>query len=82
MQIKQKLACIALGCMTLLSGVVLLISVRAQALQKAQIAFESDRDGNWEIYAMDADGGNPRRLTNNRVTDMRRKSMNRAKTQW
>ena len=28
------------------------------------IAFESDRDGNWEIYVMDSDGSNPRRLTN------------------
>ena len=31
----------------------------------AQIAFVSDRDGHsWEIYVMDADGGNPRKLTN------------------
>ena len=35
-----------------------------------QIAFVSDRDGNDEIdvdeiYVMDADGGNQRRLTNN-----------------
>ncbi|MGB3716798.1 MAG: DUF5050 domain-containing protein [Candidatus Promineifilaceae bacterium] len=29
-----------------------------------QIAFQSDRDGNFEIYLMDADGGNQRRLTN------------------
>ena len=28
------------------------------------IAFESSRDGNKEIYVMDSDGGNPRRLTN------------------
>ena len=28
-----------------------------------RIAFESDRDGNWEIYVMDSDGSNPRRLT-------------------
>ena len=32
---------------------------------QAQIAFVSDRDGHsWEIYVMDDDGGNPRRLTN------------------
>jgi Tol biopolymer transport system component len=31
----------------------------------SQIAFQSDRDGNYEIYIMDADGGNQRRLTNN-----------------
>ena len=30
-----------------------------------QIAFESDRDGNWEIYVMDADGTNVRQLTDN-----------------
>ena len=30
-----------------------------------RIAFMSDRDGNWEIYVMDADGGNQQNLTNN-----------------
>ena len=29
----------------------------------ARIAFSSFRDGNWEIYAIDADGQNPQRLT-------------------
>ena len=39
----------------------LMIGVEAQA----KIAFVSDRDGHsWEIYVMDDDGGNPRRLTN------------------
>jgi len=33
------------------------------------IAFESDRDGNNEIYVMNDDGSNPRRLTNNGVWD-------------
>src|SRR3954464_3430553 len=28
-----------------------------------QIAFASDRDANWEIYLMDADGGHQTRLT-------------------
>ena len=55
---------------SILAGVVvlglalLMVSVDAQA----QIAFSSNRDGNFinfEIYVMDADGGNPRRLTNN-----------------
>jgi Tol biopolymer transport system component len=29
----------------------------------SKIAFVSDRDGNYEIYVMDANGGNPQRLT-------------------
>ena len=33
------------------------------------IAFVSTRDGNGEIYVMDANGSNPRRLTNNRAWD-------------
>ena len=36
---------------------------------QAQIAFTSDRDGNDEIYVMDANGKNLRRLTNNRHAD-------------
>ncbi len=35
----------------------------------SQIAFVSDRDGNAEIYVMDADGSNPTRLTNNNAND-------------
>ena len=34
-----------------------------------KIAFISDRDGNFEIYVMNADGTGQRRLTNNNVTD-------------
>jgi TolB protein len=33
------------------------------------IVFRSGRDGNHEIYLMDADGSNPRRLTDNAATD-------------
>jgi hypothetical protein len=69
MQTSQKLACIALGCMILLSGVVLLIDVMAQMPQRAQIVFETNRDGNYEIYVMDADGKNQRRLTDNPAND-------------
>ena len=36
-----------------------------------RIAFESRHDGNFEIYAMDDDGGNLDRLTNNSATDYR-----------
>ena len=35
------------------------------------IAFGSSRDGDLEIYVMDADGGNPRRLTTSSGIDMR-----------
>ena len=34
-----------------------------------QIAFDSDRDGNWEIYVMAADGSQPTRLTRNSAWD-------------
>src|SRR5664279_6079755 len=34
-----------------------------------QIAFYSERDGNAEIYLIDSDGTNVRRLTNNPATD-------------
>jgi len=37
--------------------------------QRSMIAFDSDRDGNWEIYAMSADGSTQRRLTDNRAAD-------------
>jgi len=56
--------------MLMLSGVVLLVNVPAQAPVQAQIAFQSDRDGNWEIYVIDADGNNPRNLTNNPADDV------------
>jgi len=36
-----------------------------------QIAFTSERDGNQEIYVMEADGSHPRRLTNDPAGDMR-----------
>lgn len=34
-----------------------------------EIAFMSDRDGNFEIYTMDIDGANPKRLTHSAVGD-------------
>ncbi|MDD9996279.1 MAG: putative Ig domain-containing protein [Rhodospirillaceae bacterium] len=35
-----------------------------------RIAFASHRDGNWEIYIMDADGGNTQRLTDHVSNDI------------
>ena len=55
----------------ILAGVIvfgltpLMVCVEAQA----QIAFVSNRDGNWEIYVMNAKGKNQRRLTKNRGDD-------------
>ena len=39
------------------------------AAPQAQITFASRRDGNYEIYVMDADGSNQQNLTNNRHSD-------------
>ena len=41
----------------------------AAPLINGLITFASNRDGNTEIYVMDADGSNPRRITNNSATD-------------
>ena len=37
--------------------------------KKFKIAFASERDGNFEIYLMDVDGSNQKRLTNNNADD-------------
>ena len=63
MQLKQTLRYIMLSCMLLLSIAVLFINVQAQAPQEAQIAFTTWRDGTYEIYVMDTDGDDQRRLT-------------------
>ncbi len=54
----------------LLASVVVLglTPLMVVAAPQAQIAFTSERDGNFHghrnIYVMDADGGNPRRVAN------------------
>ncbi len=50
----------------ILAGIIVLVLTPLDA--QGQIAFSSDRKGNhenYEIYVMDADGGNLQNLTNN-----------------
>lgn len=42
---------------------------QTQTIQKPRLTFMSNRDGNWEIYVMEADGKNPRNLTNHPSDD-------------
>ena len=61
MQRRDTFAHLILAIVVVVGLTLLMVVVDAQA----KIVFSSDRDGNWEIYVMDADGGNQRRLTNN-----------------
>ena len=36
----------------------------------SRIVFDSERDGNYEIYVMDADGSNQTSITNNTAFDL------------
>ena len=65
MQRRYNLTHFLLASVVVLGLTLLMVCVDAQA----QIAFVSDRDRNSEIYVMDADGGNQRRLTNNPASD-------------
>ena len=58
---RYNLAHLILASVVALGLTMLMVCVEAQAW----IAFVSHRDGNHEIYVMDAGGKNPRRLTNN-----------------
>ena len=60
MQRRYNLGRFLVASVVVLGIVPLMVVVDAQA----QIAFVSQRDGNAEIYVMDADGDNQRRLTN------------------
>ncbi len=51
------------------AGVALATAAQVDAQPASKIAFESDRDGNTEIYAMAADGSNPVNLTNHPARD-------------
>ena len=65
MQRRYNLTHLILASVIALGLTPLMVDVDAQA----QIAFVSQRDWNFEIYVMDADGGNPRNLTNNSDAD-------------
>lgn len=50
---------------------ILYLSKMTQAqLPQGKIAFMSEQDGNWEIYVMNADGTQPRNLTNHPAEDV------------
>ena len=62
---RYNLAHLILASVIVLVLASLMVCVDAQA----RIAFSSDRDGNYEIYVMDDDGGNLQRLTNHPDSD-------------
>jgi TolB protein len=51
-------------------ALALLLALPAAAADPGRIAFVSNRDGNSEIYVMDADGSNVTRLTNDGAADI------------
>ena len=61
MQRRYSLAHLILAIVVVLLLTPLMAVVDAQG----QIAFQSDRDGDFDIYVMDNDGDNPQNLTNN-----------------
>jgi tricorn protease-like protein len=48
---------------------MLVLTLPIIAAAQGRIAFDSDRDGNDEIYVMNADGSNQTRLTDNSASD-------------
>ena len=65
MRRRYTLAKLILAIVVALILAPLIVCVDAQA----QIVFSSNRDGNYEIYVMDIEGKNLRRITNNRDQD-------------
>ena len=65
MQRRYNLTHFLLASVVVLGLTPLMVCVEAQA----RIAFSSNRDGNYEIYVMDDDGGNLEKLTNHPDSD-------------
>ena len=65
MQRRHNLTHLILAAIIVFGLTLLVVCVEAQA----RIAFASSRDGNYEIYVMDADGANLQRLTDNPHAD-------------
>ena len=65
MQCRDNLACMILASVIVLVLTPMMVVVGAQA----RIAFQSDRDRNYEIYLMDDDGKNQQNLTNHPDSD-------------
>ena len=66
MQRRYNFAHLILVIVLVLGFTVLMVVVDAQG----QIAFSSNRDGNYEIYVMDINGDNPQNLTNQPHADI------------
>src|SRR3989304_2986660 len=64
-----------LAVLALLAAVLAVLALGRSPAESAfpgangKIAFHSDRDGNYEIYAMNADGSGQTNLTNNPASD-------------
>ena len=65
--IKRK----AMMCFVIMLALILpvLFSSGCTHVSPGKIVFVSERDGNQEIYVMDADGSNQTRLTDNQAID-------------
>ena len=66
MQRKDNFTHLILAIVIVFGLIPLMVCVDAQA----QIAFSSDRDGDYEIYVMDINGGNPQNLTDHPHADI------------
>jgi TolB protein len=64
----RTIALVALGCLALFAGTD--TAPAAFPGYNGRIAFETDRDGNSEIYSIGPDGTNPSNLSNNPASDV------------